>query len=118
MNNLTTFNNLKQNLIKEQYNKIYAHELAHKTAGGALAGPIVIENNSDGIPIAGHVTIQMPKLNKNNPQETIDKANIVFKSAMAPSDPSNQDYKVANEAKHIKIQAENLKNSRKIDYYA
>ena len=52
-------------LIKKNYDEIYAHELAHKRAGGELAGAIVIERNADGIPFAGHVDIKMPSLNPN-----------------------------------------------------
>lgn len=95
----------KQEIIARNYNHIYAHEMAHKTAGGRYAGEIVIERNSQGIPIAGHVPIQMPVLNKRNPQQTIEHANTVIRSAMAPSDPSSQDYKVANQAQQIKMQA-------------
>lgn len=105
-------NQQKQALIRKNYSEIYAHELAHKNAGGSLAGPIVIEKNSDGIPIGGHVSIKMPSLNKKNPKETIEQAETVIKSAMAPSDPSGQDYKVAAQARRIKTQAQRL------DYYA
>ena len=52
----------------------------------------------------------MPTLNKKNPQQTIDHANTVIRAAMAPSDPSGQDYKVANQATQIKMQAMALKN--------
>jgi hypothetical protein len=51
----------------------------------------------------------MPTLDKKNPQKTIDHANVVIKSAMAPSDPSSQDYKVAGQAEQIKMQAQALK---------
>ncbi|MCM1002803.1 MAG: hypothetical protein NC408_00510 [Candidatus Gastranaerophilales bacterium] len=114
MNSMTvsTFRNLEQQAIRQRYNEIYAHELAHKNAGGSLAGPIVIEKDSNGIPIGGHVSIAMPKLDKNNPQKTIEQANTVIKAAMAPSDPSGQDYKVAAQAESIKAQA------KKLDYYA
>ena len=108
----------KQALIRKNYNEIYAHEAAHKRAAGSLAGAIVIEKNADGIPVGGHVSIKMPVLNKDNPQETIDQANIVFKAAMAPSDPSSQDYKVAKQAKSIKAQAENIQKKKGLDYYA
>ena len=104
-------NQQKQALIDKNYNEIYAHELAHKRAGGVFAGDIVIEKNSEGIPISGHVAIQMPVLDKANPQRTIDHANTVIASAMAPSDPSDQDYKVANQARAIKQQAVDFKNS-------
>ena len=98
----------KQDLINKNYNEIYAHEMAHKSAGGALAGSIVIEKNSDGIPVGGHVAIKMPSLNPDNPQKTIDEANIVIRSAMAPGDPSPQDYKVAAKARQIKAQAQGM----------
>lgn len=105
---LQSFTAAKQNLIRKNYNEIYAHELAHKTAGGHLAGAIVIERNSEGIPVGGHVEIKMPSLNPNNPQQTIKDADTVIRSAMAPSDPSSQDYKVAAQARAIKAQALNL----------
>ena len=108
----------KQALIRKNYAEIYAHEAAHKRAGGSLAGPIVIEKNSDGIPVMGHVSIEMPSLNRENPEETINQADTVYKAAMAPSAPSDQDYKVAAEAKSIKAEAENVKKNNKLDYYA
>ena len=107
----------KQDLIRKNYRKIYEHEMAHKNAAGSLAGPIVIEKNSEGIPTGGHVSIKMPRLDKKNPEKTINQADVVIKSAMAPSDPSSQDYKVANEARRIKSEAESFK-TKKLDYYA
>ena len=103
----------KQRFKEEQYNDIYEHEKAHKDAAGDLGGSIVIENNAQGIPVKGHVDIKMPVLDKTNPDKTIKRADTVIKSAMAPDDPSSQDYKVANEAKSIKSQAENAKNENK-----
>lgn len=102
----------KSQLIQNNYREIYNHELAHKNAGGSLAGPIVIEKNSEGIPVGGHVSIKMPVLNKENPEETIAQAETVFRAAMAPSDPSAQDYRVAAQAKRIEAEA------KKLDYYA
>ena len=115
---ISAFNNMKQQAIKQRYNEIYAHELAHKNAAGNLAGAIVIEKDSNGIPVGGHVSIQMPTLDKNNPQKTIKHAEIVIKSALAPKDPSSQDYNVAAKAKSIKFQAENIQKQNKLDYYA
>ena len=109
---------MQKSLIKKNYREIYAHELAHKHAAGTLAGPIVIEKNSEGIPIGGHVDIKMPSLNKENPQETINQADTVIKSALAPKDPSSQDYKVANEAKSIKHKAEMIQSKNKLNYFA
>ena len=111
----------KDALIQKNYSEIYAHEQAHKTAGGALAGGIVIERNQDGIPIGGHVNIKMPTLNPQDPQKTIDDANTVIRAAMAPSDPSGQDYAVASSAQSIKMRAQALKNEhqgKKLDTIA
>ena len=108
-------------MIKKNYDEIYAHELAHKRAGGALAGSIVIEKNADGIPVGGHVDIKMPALDKNNPQKTIDDANTVISSAMAPFDPSAQDFRVKAQAENIKMQAQAIKDKnvgQKLDYNA
>lgn len=113
-------NKAKQALIEKNYNKIYAHELAHKNAGGNFAGAIVIERNAEGIPVGGHVSIKMPTLDKKNPKKTIDHANTVIKSAMAPSDPSGQDYKVAAQARTIKNTAQEQlnKNKKQLNYMA
>ena len=100
----------KDALIQKNYSEIYAHEKAHQNAGGSLAGAIVIEKNEEGIPVGGHVNIKMPSLNPQNPQKTIDDANTVIRAAMAPSDPSSQDYAVAAQAQNIKMRAQALKN--------
>lgn len=111
-------NEAKQALIDKNYNEIYAHELAHKAAGGHLAGAIVIEKNSEGIPVGGHVAIKMPSLNPNNPKQTINDADTVIRSAMAPADPSGQDYKVAAQARTIKAEAQELQNKPKLNLIA
>ena len=108
----------KNALINKNYNEIYSHEMAHKNAGGHLAGAIIIERNAEGIPFAGHVTIKMPQINKNNPQQTINDANTVIKAAMAPLDPSSQDYKVASQALAIKHKAQNIQQKQKINILA
>ena len=95
----------KQDLITRNYNHIYAHEMAHKMAGGSFAGNIVIERNWEGIPVSGHVPIKMPVLDKRNPQSTIDHANVVIRAALAPGEPSAQDFRVAAQAERIKMQA-------------
>lgn len=108
----------KNALIKKNYDEIYSHELAHKLAGGHLAGAIVIEKNSQGIPFAGHVDIKMPKMNPQNPKQTINDADTVIRAAMAPADPSGQDYKVAAQAQNIKAQAQNFKKNNRLNFLA
>jgi len=119
--NAQSFQAQKDALIQKNYSEIYAHEKAHQIAGGTLAGPIVIERNEEGIPVGGHVNIKMPVLNPQDPQKTIADANTVIRSAMAPSDPSGQDYRVAAQAQQIKMRAQALKNEnqgKKLDTIA
>ncbi len=108
----------KEDLIQKNYSHIYAHEMAHKLAGGPFAGSISIEKNAEGIPVAGHVPIKMPVLDRNNPQKTIDHADVVIKAALAPSDPSSQDYKVAAEAQSLKSRVKSLESGNKLDFMA
>lgn len=103
-------NYLQQAMIKQRHDEIYAHELKHKQAAGSLGGAIVIEKDANGVPTGGHVDILMPTLNKKDPDKTIKHADTVIKAAMAPDDPSDQDYKVAAQAKAIKSEAEGYKS--------
>lgn len=96
---------------QKRYDDVYAHELKHKQAAGSYGGSIVIERDANGIVTGGHVDIKMPTLDKNDPDETIKHANIVIDAAMAPDDPSDQDYKVAAEARAIKAEAQSCKSS-------
>lgn len=106
-----SFNQQQKNAyVQQKYNEIYEHEQAHKRAAGSFGGSIVIEKDANGIPTGGHVDILMPTLNKEKPDETIKHADTVIKAAMAPSEPSNQDYKVAAKARAIKAEAESYQN--------
>jgi len=107
----------RQAYIDQQYNKIYAHEAAHKAAAGQYGGSIVIEKNADGIPFAGHVSIKMPVLDKLNPKKTIEHAKTVIRAALAPGDPSPQDFKVAAQARAILGEAEAIQG-KKLNYLA
>ena len=63
---LKDYQKQRNDLIQERYNHIYNHEMAHKIAGGSFAGSISVEKDSNGIPVSGHVPIQMPILDKKN----------------------------------------------------
>ena len=95
-----------QEAKQKRYNEVYRHELAHKTAAGSLGGNIVIEQDANGWARGGHVNITIPGLDTENPEKTKEQAEIVIKSAMAPSDPSGQDYKVASEGRALLAAAE------------
>ncbi len=85
----------------KRYPAVYAHEAAHKSAAGEFGGQIVIDKNLDGLITGGHVNIQMPSFNAKNPAVSKQHAQTVINAALAPSDPSGQDYKVAAQAKQI-----------------
>ena len=114
----------KQKLIKKNYNEIYEHEAAHKSAAGSLGGSIHIVNNSAGIPVSGFVPIAMPNMpekpTKNGLQKTIDHAKTVIKAAMAPKVPSSADYRVKASAEKTLNKAESKKKniSKQLDYMA
>ncbi len=94
-------NQLEQ-IKKTQYDKIMKHEMAHKSAGGSLAGAINIIYDSNGIAVAGNVPIQMPALDPANPEQTAKDAQTVIHAAHAPGcDCSSQDMAVAAQAASI-----------------
>lgn len=94
---------------REQYAKIMAHEQAHQSAGGHLAGGIVIEYNALGIAVAGHVPIQLPALDPSNPEQAASDAKLVISAAEAPGgDMSGQDSAVAAQGHAILGQAQIL----------
>lgn len=77
---------------------VRAHESAHLSAGGGVVtggASFSYERGPDGkmYAVAGEVPIDTGK--GSTPEETISKAQRIRTAALAPSDPSPQDYKVA-----------------------
>lgn len=84
---------------KEKINsEVMEHEKAHQQVAGELGGPIVIEKGSDGVAIGGHVPILIPEVTQGNAEITKEKNERVRAAALAPKDPSSQDYFVAAQA--------------------
>ena len=109
----------KLQLIKLQQRDMHvrAHEAAHIAAGGSLVqgGPTYsYKRGPDGklYAVGGEVKIAIPK--SKNPKETISIAKQVRAAALAPSDPSAQDLKVAAEAMMMEIKAIQELNREKI----
>lgn len=90
---------------EERYEQIMAHEQKHSAV---IGGTPVIITDSQGVAIGGYVEIAIPTLDKNDLQGTVEKAQKVIDAALAPSDPSSQDITVANQAKNILGQAQDL----------
>jgi hypothetical protein len=124
----TQNNNLNNPKIKEEIIKLQetdarvkTHEMAHKAAGGALAGAphYTYVTGPDGkkYAVAGEVPIKIEK--GKNPQETIKIAEQIKAAALAPADPSPQDLKVAQTAEMIEAKArEELETTKSINLYA
>ena len=100
---------LQEEILKLQQRDAHvkAHEMAHKAAGGNLAGSAsyTYKTGPDGkrYAVAGEVPIAIKK--GKTAEETIMNMEIVKASALAPSDPSSADLKVASTAEMIENQA-------------
>ena len=113
----TTLSAADQDLItrlKARDADVKAHEQAHRTAAGQLAGPASYsyQKGPDGAnyAIGGEVSIDTSAI-PNDPAATIAKESRVAAAALAPADPSAQDGKVAAAAMAAIAQAEAAKTS-------
>ena len=87
--------------------EVKTHEAAHQAAGGGLVGPAsyTYQRGPDGkmYAIGGEVPISAPT--PSSPEEAIKIAQQLVTAAMAPADPSPQDFAVAASARAMEIQA-------------
>lgn len=94
--------------LQQRDREVRAHEMAHVAAGGALVvrgAQFEYELGPDGqrYAVGGDVLIDTSP--GRTPQETLVKAQRIVATALAPADPSPQDYKVAAEANLMAAQA-------------
>jgi hypothetical protein len=94
--------------LQAQDQKIRQHEQAHLSAAGSVAlggAHYETQEGPDGnaYAISGHVNLDMSPA--SDPASTIAKAQVIQRAALAPSDPSPQDFKVAVEAAQIEAEA-------------
>lgn len=87
--------------------KVRAHEMAHMAAGAGLTGgaSYTYTRGPDNkmYATAGEVPISVP--HSNDPQENLTNARRVQTAALAPSDPSPQDYRVAAAGMRMELEA-------------
>lgn len=87
--------------------EVRAHESAHQAASGGMAGAAsyTYQQGPDGkmYAIGGEVPISMKA--SSSPEETLRNARQVAAAAMAPSNPSPQDYSVASSARVMEMKA-------------
>lgn len=88
--------------------EVRAHEQAHSSVGGQLAGSarFQYERGPDGVSYAvgGEVSISTGGV-ANDPEATLANARTVQQAALAPADPSPQDRRVAADAAQLQRQA-------------
>lgn len=89
--------------LKARDREVRAHEQAHAAVGGQYAGSpsYEFETGPDGqqYAVGGEVSIDISR--ENDPSDTIDKMQQVRAAALAPAEPSPQDFRVASEANRI-----------------
>lgn len=98
---------LELSRLKEIDSHVKAHELAHKSVGGSFAGApsykYVTGPDGKKYAVAGEVPILIKK--GKTPEETIENMKIIKAAALAPTDPSPQDLKIAAIAQTIENKA-------------
>lgn len=97
--------------LQSRDTEVRGHEAAHQGAGGGMTGgaSFTYQQGPDGrmYAIGGEVSISIPA--GSTPQETIRNARQTIAAAMAPSDPSGQDFSVASSAMVMMMKAEQQK---------
>lgn len=80
--------------------EVRAHEAAHMAAGGSLAGGATYQytQGPDGRMYATSGEVPISMVSGDTPEATIRNAQQIQAAAMAPGDPSPQDYQVAASA--------------------
>ena len=87
--------------LKRRDREVRAHEQAHLSAAGGLArgGPsFTYEVGPDGKRYAVGGEVELDTSRGRTPEETLDKADRIRSAALAPAQPSSQDFRVASQA--------------------
>lgn len=94
--------------LRSTDSKVRSHEAAHIAAGnGVVTGgaDFSYTKGPDGKMYATGGEVPIDTSEGKTPQETVQKARQIAAAAMAPSDPSPQDYKVAATAAIMEMRA-------------
>ncbi len=88
--------------------KVRAHEAAHISAGGGIVtggADFGYTKGPDGKMYATSGEVPIDTSEGKSPEETIQRARQIAAAAMAPADPSPQDYRVAATASVMEMRA-------------
>ncbi len=95
--------------LQQTDQEVRAHEQAHKSAAGPYAGAISYDTvtGPDGreYAVGGSVQIDVSPV-PGNPEATIQKAEIVERAALAPAQPSSEDFAIARAAQQLRQEAQ------------
>ncbi len=107
--------------LQQRDQEVRAHESAHIAVGGQYvsAAKYSFETGPDGksYAVGGEVGIDVSEI-PNKPEATIIKMQIVKSAALAPKDPSAQDYAVASEATTKSSIAQSELRQKTVDKFA
>lgn len=95
--------------LAETDRKVRAHEAAHLAAAGGLAhggAHFTYQRGPDGKLYATGGDVSIDASSGRTPQDTLSRAERIRAAALAPADPSAQDYKVAAEASSMAAEAQ------------
>lgn len=95
--------------LKQRDREVRTHEQAHVAAGGSIvtSGPhYEFQEGPDGKQYAIGGEVQIDTSRESSPEENLEKAQLIRTAALAPSDPSPQDLKVAAQAAQMEIEAQ------------
>lgn len=109
LNQLTEAEKEQAEELKERDREVRQHEQAHAVAAGPYVqgGPrYVYQRGPDGRlhAIGGSISIDTSEV-PDDPEATLQKARAVQRAALAPTDPSPQDRKIAAEASQMAMEA-------------
>jgi len=96
--------------LEKRDREVRNHEQAHVAAAGAFVNGGISYDYQIGpddkrYAVGGEVSIDTSPI-ANDPEATIQKAQVVQQAALAPADPSGQDYRVAAAASQMMIEAQ------------
>lgn len=94
--------------LKQRDREVRAHEQAHANVGGSYAGAprYQFTRGPDGKSYATSGEVQIDISPEREPEATVRKMDVVIAAALAPAEPSSQDYAVARQAQAQRTQAQ------------
>lgn len=94
--------------LKARDREVRAHEMAHLAAAGGLAmsgASFTYQRGADGVNYAVGGEVKIDTSSGSTPEETIRKAQTIRAAALAPAEPSGQDFAVAAKAAQMAAEA-------------